>query len=71
MQNENLSIEQPAPVVEKVAKQTLKSEKNKIDIENNKVINDFINTVWALSDEDLDKALAFVNKKLELLKKIK
>lgn len=71
MQNENLNIGQPAPVVEKVAKQTLKSEQNKIDIENNKVINDFINTVWALSDEDLDKALAFVNKKLELLKKIK
>lgn len=70
MQNENLN-NQPAPVVEKVAKKVLKTEKNKIDVESNKVVNDFINTVMALSDEDLEKALAFVNKKVELLKKLK
>ncbi len=69
MQNENLN-NQPAPVVEKVAKKVLKTEKTKLEIENNKVVNDFINTVMALSDEDLEKALAFVNKKVEQLKKI-
>lgn len=71
MQNENLIVNQPAPVVEKVAKNVLKTEKTKLEIENNKVVNDFINTVMALSDEDLEKALAFVNKKVEMLKNIK
>ena len=70
MQNENLN-NQPTPIVEKVAKKVLKKEKNKIDIQNNKVVNEFINTVMALSDDDLEKALAFVNKKVEMLKKLK
>ena len=71
MQNENLNKEQPAPVVEKVTKKVLKKEKNKIDIETDKVVSNFINTIMTLSDEDLDKALAFVNKKIEIFKKMK
>ena len=71
MQNDNLNIEQPTPVVEKVKKKILNTEKTKLNIENNKVISDFISSVMALSDEDLDKALAFINKKIDLLKKIK
>ena len=71
MQNENLDVNQPAPVVEKVAKKTLKREKTKLEVESVKVVKDFVDAVMALSDEDLDKALAFVNKKLETIKKLK
>ena len=71
MENENLNEQQPAPVVEKVAKKELKTEKTKLDVDNNKVVKDFVDSVMALSDEELDMALAFVNKKLEKLKNLK
>ncbi len=67
MENE-LDTMQPAPVVEKVSLKDLKDEKEKIDFEENTPVNNFIKTAMALNDEDLDKAIAFVNKKLEIFK---
>lgn len=67
MENELINKE-PAPVVEKVSVKDLNEEKNKIDFEEDSPVNNLIRTAMALSDEDLDKALAFVNKKLEILK---
>ena len=69
MQNENLNNENAAPVVEKISKKTLKAEKTQMSIENNALLNNLLNTINALSDEDLDKTLAFVNKKVDLIKK--
>lgn len=70
MENENLN-EQPAPVVEKISVEELKQEQNKLDLEENTPINNLIKSMMALEGEELDKAIAFVNKKLEILKKLK
>ena len=67
MENELINNE-PAPVVEKVSIKDLKEEKAKIDFEQDTPVNNFVKTAMALSDEDLDNALAFVNKKLEILR---
>ena len=71
MENEILNEQQPAPSVEKVSVKELKKEQGKLELENNKLVKDFIDSVMALSNEDLDRALAFLNKKLDMLKKIK
>lgn len=67
MENELINNE-PAPTVEKVSIKDLKDEKSKIELEQDTPVNNFVKTAMALSDEDLDKALAFVNKKLKILK---
>lgn len=67
MENELINNE-PAPTVEKVSVKDLKNEKSKIELEQNTPVNNFVKAAMALSDEDLDKAIAFVNKKLEILK---
>lgn len=70
MENENLN-EQPTPIVEKVSVKQLKQEQNKLDLEENTPINNLIKSMMALEGEDLDKAIAFVEKKIEILKKLK
>lgn len=70
MENENLN-EQPAPKVEKVSVKQLKQEQSKLDLEENTPINNLIKSMMALKGEDLDKAIAFVEKKIEILKKLK
>lgn len=54
--------------VEKISKKELKTEITKKEIEDNTPVINFINAAMALSDKELDKAIAFVNKKLEILK---
>ena len=71
MENNMLENEQPAAVVEKISIKDINAEKNKIELEENTPVNNFIRAAMALSDEDLDKAIAFVNKKLEKLKNLK
>lgn len=69
MNNETINEEeQSAPVIEKVAKSDLKQERNKLDLENDSVASELINSMLALNEEELDKAIAFVKKKLEILK---
>ena len=67
MENELINNE-PAPAVEKVSVKDLKNEKSKIEFEQDTPVNNFVKAAMALSDEDLDKAIAFVNRKLEILK---
>lgn len=67
MENELINNE-PAPTVEKVSVKDLKDEKSKIELEQDTPVNNFVKAAMALSDEDLDKAIAFVNRKLEILK---
>lgn len=67
MENELLNNE-PAPVVEKVTIKDVKVEKEKIDFEEDTPANNFVRAAMALNDKELDKAIAFINKKLEILK---
>lgn len=67
MENELLNNE-PAPVVEKVTIKDVKQEKEKIDFEEDTPVNNFVKAAMALNDKELDKAIAFINKKLEILK---
>lgn len=56
--------------VEKVSLKQIKQEKESIAASEDKVVTDLINAVLALNDEELDMAIAFVNKKLEKLEKL-
>ncbi len=67
MENELLNGE-PAPIVEKVTLKDVRNEKEKIDFEEDTPVNNFIKAAMALNDKELDKAIAFINKKLEILK---
>ena len=67
MENELLNDE-PAPVVEKVTIKDVKEEKEKIDFEEDTPANNFVRAAMALNDKELDKAITFINKKLEILK---
>ena len=67
MENELLNNE-PAPAVEKVTLKDVKEEKEKIDFEEDTPVNNFVKAAMALNDKELDKAIAFINKKLEKLK---
>ena len=67
MENELLNNE-PAPVVEKVTIKDVKEEKEKIDFNEDTPVNNFVKAAMALNDKELDKAIAFINKKLEKLK---
>lgn len=71
MENNIVNGEQPVSSVEKISKIDLKTEQNKMSLEENTPVNNFINTVMSLNDKELDKAIAFINKKLEILKKKK
>ena len=69
------NIEQPIASVEKVSIKDLKSEHAQIDAEqtiknaeNNPIIGDLVKAINNLSDEDLDKAVAYINAKIEKLK---
>ena len=56
--------------VEKVSLKQIKQEKESIAASEDKVVTDLINAVLALNEEELDMAIAFVNKKLEKLEKL-
>lgn len=69
MNNETINEEeQSAPVIEKIKKSDLKQERNKLDLENDSVASELINSMLALNEEELDKAIAFVKNKIEILK---
>lgn len=71
MENNIVNGEQPVSSVTKVSKTDLKTEQNKKSLEENTPVSNFVNTAMSLNDKDLDKAIAFINKKLEILKKKK
>ena len=70
MENNNLNNE-TAPVVEKVSLKQVKQEKAQASIEENEVLNKLVNSALAMTDEERLKAIAFLDKKLQILKKLK
>lgn len=71
MENKNNELnetEQPAPVIEKVSLKNIETERNDIELEADDPINNLIKAALELDEEDLKKAIAFINKKLEILK---
>ena len=69
MDNEIINEEQqPAPVIEKVAISDLNQERTMLDLEEDNVVNNLIKSMLALNEEELKKAIAYVEKKLEILK---
>lgn len=70
MENENLN-EQPAATIEKINLKELKHEQDLLNLDEDTPINNLIKSMMNLRGEELDKAIAFVNKKLEILKKLK
>lgn len=71
MENIELNNEQPAPTIEKISTKEIKNEQVKLDLEEDTPINNLIKSMIALEGEDLDKAIALVEKKLDILKKLK
>ena len=71
MEENLINNEKPAPVVEKVSMKTVRQEKALAGAENDEIINNLINSALAMNEEELQKAIAFVQKKIDILKKIK
>ena len=71
MENEIINEEQPAPVIEKVSLEDLDQERVMLDLEENNLVNNLIKSMLALNDEELKKAINYLDKKIEILKKIK
>lgn len=68
MENENLVNEQPTPVVEKVTLKDIEEENNKLSPEEQQLADELAASVLAMNEEELQKANAFLKKKLEILK---
>ena len=71
MENKNNELnetEQPAPVIEKVSLKNIETERNDIELEADDPINNLIKAALELDEEYLKKAIAFIDKKLEILK---
>lgn len=71
MENIELDNGQPAPTIEKISTKEIRNEQVKLDLEEDTPINSLIKSIMALEGEDLDKAIALVERKLEILKKLK
>lgn len=70
METNNLNNE-TAPVVEKVSLKQVKQEKAQASIEENEVLSKLVNSALAMTDEERLKAIAFLDRKLQILKKLK
>lgn len=71
MENEIINEEQAAPVIEKISLMDLNQERVMLDLEENNLVNNLIKSMLALNDEELKKAINYLDKKIEILKKIK
>lgn len=68
MENENLIEGQPEPAIEKVTLKEIEEENNKLSPEDQQLSDELANAVLAMNEEELQKAIAFIKKKLEILK---
>lgn len=66
--NEKLENEQQTPVIEKVSLKNIEAERAELEMDEDNPFDRFIETSLKLNDEDLDKAIAFLKKKLEIIK---
>lgn len=71
MEENLINNNEPTPVVEKVSIKTVRQEKASVEAENNEVINNLVNSALSMNEEEIQKAIAFVQKKIDILKKIK
>lgn len=71
MENENLIEDQPAPVIEKVSLQEIEKEQHKLSPEGQQLADKLANSVLNMNEQELKKAIAFVKKKIEILKNMK
>ncbi|MBQ7917873.1 MAG: hypothetical protein IJ310_03545 [Clostridia bacterium] len=73
MENEIINEEeqQPAPVIEKVSIKDLDQERLNLDLEDDNLVNNLIKSMLALNEEELKKAIEYLDKKIEILKNIK
>ena len=72
MENEIINEEeqQPAPVIEKVSIKDLDQERLNLDLEDDNLVNNLIKSMLALNEEELKKAIEYLDKKIEILKNI-
>ena len=66
----NEEEQQPAPVIEKVSIKDLDQERLNLDLEDDNLVNNLIKSMLALNDEELKKAIEYLDKKIEILKNI-
>ena len=71
MENEIINEEQPAPVIEKVSLEDLDQERVMLDLEEDNLVNNLIKSMLALNNDELSKAIDYLDKKIEVLKKLK
>ncbi len=69
MENENLINEQQAPVVEKVSAEAMTNEQAETQPATSSAFSDLIDSMLALNDKEIKKAIAYVEKQMEKLKK--
>jgi len=67
----NEEEQQPAPVIEKVSIKDLDQERLNLDLEDDNRVNNLIKSMLALNEEELKKAIEYLDKKIEILKNIK
>ena len=67
----NEEEQQPAPVIEKVSIKDLDQERLNLDLEDDHLVNNLIKSMLALNEEELKKAIEYLDKKIEILKNIK
>jgi hypothetical protein len=71
VENEIINEEQPAPVIEKVSLEDLDQERVMLDLEEDNLVNNLIKSMLALNNDELSKAIDYLDKKIEVLKKLK
>ena len=71
MENEIINEEQPAPIIEKVSLEDLDQERVMLDLEEDNLVNNLIKSMLALNNDELTKAIDYLDKKIEILKKLK
>ncbi len=71
MENEIINEEQPAPIIEKVSLEDLDQERVMLDLEEDNLVNNLIKSMLALNSDELSKAIDYLDKKIEILKKLK
>ena len=67
----NEEEQQPAPVIEKVSIKDLDQERLNLDLEDDNLVNNLIKSMLALNEEELKKAIDYLDKKIEILKNLK
>ena len=64
--------EQPAPVIEKISLNDINKERANLEPdEADVIIKNLLNSVLSLKKENIKKAIAYLDKKIEILKNLK